>query len=609
MKDPLFRIFFALYLFRVTASIILFFVFQSAFFLREFLTSTMWLAGELCLLYLVFSLLRKLPFQFASVALLFLVTIIMSMWTIADPIVVALAGDHLTPSLLAHFAGFQIFLSDELWLPIKEHAFLVIAGVVGLLAVLITAFYFSRKAILQQGEFSSKRLLFTFLVSMVFLFLPLLIEGRFLIYPPEVTFIRNYLRWDQIKPSQEHFANLYDLVLDENEQLIDENYPLEVITTSDRSPSRLNVIMIVIESLRAVEYQTFNPNANFRMKSFELFANKGIVYPYMVSNGFPSVEGFSALTMGIWPHSKDRIIVSHQDKIMPSLAMALKSNGYLTYALEDRHDPEEEGFWIRKTFDRHYTYEDQGKFASAKVMFDELRGIVNEYDSTQQPFFVHLKTRNPHYPYQIADDSLKQFYTIGSPAENYFASMKVIDKHLVDLYQFFFEHGIFENSLVIITGDHANYLDKLHTTSLPTDETVWIGAIFAGPETLFPRGEKNYDHASQVDIHATVHDLFTHNVPRLLLGRTLFAPDLEKKQAVSVRPAGVRLDINHQSYTLDRNHPTQYLSIPSFCIAPTSKRSPVSESELLNIVDTWSYLVNENKVFNPETYEIPSSAQ
>lgn len=447
MNNSLLRIFLILYLFRLAASVVVSYICEPSFYIFEFITSSIWLAGEICLIYFVFIFLKQIPFKILSTTILFLIIVSMSMWSIADPIVVALAGDHLTPSLLAHFAGFQIFLSDELWLPIKQHAILVIFGLMGLLSVFIFTLYFSKKAIFESSKVSVTISLYTLGLGLLMLLIPWLIEGRLLIYPPEASFIRNYLKWDQIKPKKNDFDNLYRLFLDKDERLVDAKYPLEVITTEPPYPDKLNIILIVIESLRASENQIFNPNAEFQMNSFDLFGKKGVIYQHMISNGFPSVEGFSALTMGSWSHSKDRIVVSHHDKSMPSLSMALKKNGYLTYSIEDNLDLEEESYWVRKTYDRHSTYEDQGKFASTRVMFNDLKTFVEEYESTNQPFFIHLKTRNPHYPYEIANDSLKEYYTIGSPAENYFESMRVIDRNLVDLYNFFWKIIIFLKTL------------------------------------------------------------------------------------------------------------------------------------------------------------------
>lgn len=602
MKDLLFLGFLVLYGFRVLSNLILSFVFESLFYIREFITSSLWLGGELCLIYVAFHLLRKLPIRFLSAPLLFLVLVSITVWTIADPIVVSLAGDHLTPALLAHFAGFDAFFSDELLLPIREHWILVSAGVLALLTALTLIYSYSIKALRSSSALSGRKTLMLTTVASLLLVVPYLSEGRFLIYPPEVNFSRNYLGWDIREPDREQIKKLHQFLQDPYETLVDERYPLMVSISGQAHPQKLNVILIVIESLRASEYQIFNPKANFKMKAFDLFAKKGIVFPYLVSNGFPSVEGFASLTMGVWPHSKDRILVSHHDKHLPSLAMALRTNGYTTYAIEDYYDPEEEGYFIRKTYDHHITYQDSGEFSSEKSMFDDLRKIVFENDSLERPFFVHLKTRNPHYPYEISDDSLKRFYTVGSPAENYFASMKVMDGHLTEFYHFLSERRVFENSIVIITGDHANYLDKLHTTSLPTDETVWTGAIFAGPSATIPQASYNYSHSSHVDIHATLHDLFASNTPRLMFGRNLLAKDSGTNHSVSVRPSGVRLDYNKGSFTIDRNHPTQFLMISSFGSEPTSGLPLVSESDLLNIVDTWTYFLSENKVFDPTVY-------
>ncbi len=573
--------------------------------LRELISSQLWQTGELLWFYLLFYAADKWNSMRPVVStLLFILVLTMILWAIADPIVVSLAGDHLTPALLAHFAGPQIFLSDELWLPIKANYPLVLGGLI-LMAVFIYAiFKMVRTAHKQNIKFETSSFIKIGSLATLLLVVPYLMESRFLIYPPEVVFVRNALGLDLYVPSETDIESFQEWLSDEEESLPENTqYPLLTkLAENEIEDTKPNIILLVVESFRAKESRLYNPNhGTLELPGHESFARQGLVFPYFISNGFPSTEGFTALSMGIWPHGKDRIVISHKNKNLPCVTCLLNQQGYETYRIEDYPDMEEEGYWIRPTFDHHITFVDREILPSTKNMMNELKQIMDKHDDGSKPFYVHLKTRNPHYPYEITDEENNRFYTIGTPRENYFASMKLIDRHILDLHQWLQTNGLMDNTVVVITGDHANYLDKGHLTSLPTDETVWTGALISGPETIIGKADTVMEHASQVDIPTTLLSLAGATSDWVLFGRDLRKRKaLEETFSVAVRPSGIRLDHGGKTYILNRSHPSRFIEPNSFWNIKADslkKEPPLSPLELLNMIDTWTYLIEQNRVY------------
>ena len=432
-------------------------------------------------------------------------------------------------------------------------------------------------------------------------------QGGYLSYPPEVTFIRNALEWDFLEASEADILRLKNFLKIEIESDHNTAYPLMKTIGSSKIQTKPNIILLVIESLRAQDSKLFNPSAGkLEMESFNLFAEQGLVFPYLISNGFPSSEGFLSLAMGVWPHAKERVILSHQDKNMPSIACSVKDLGYETYRVEDFLDMEEEGPYVRSTFDHHITYEDlfrhpsERRPASAKNMVNSVIDILRSSTEDSAPVYVHLKTRNPHYPYEIHDEENDRFYQIGKPSENYYESLRVIDRHFVRLYEALEDLDLMSNTIVIITGDHANYLDKAHSTSLPTDDTAWTGAIISGPESILGEPQVIEEHGSLVDIPTTVMNLAGGDHSWIGIGRNLLERDTANQAyALAVRPAGLRLDYRGYTHLVDRNSPSDYISFPAFNGIATNRDSTplVSSFELLTLIDTWTYLVESNKVY------------
>jgi len=559
-----------------------------------------WIAGETITFFLLFDLLFRVSILgWFWKSLLFLLVLFLILIGIADPIVMALAGDHLTPSLLAHFAGPRIFLSDELWLPIKKNAFIVISGLI-IGVIVFTSFFKLVSAKYKQHQSLQLKNFASFaLTAALLLFTAQISQGRFLQYPGEALYIRNMLHWDQYQPTDQDIEKLQQFLrLPINAEA---EYPLAT-TISSPKPSRPNIILIVIESLRASEFSLFHKDGKIQMQSFEHFAGKGVTYPYFISNGYPSTEGFMSLAMGIWPHARERLVISRHGKSVPSLAASLHKLDYTTYRIEDHDDPEEEGFWIKPTFDHHITFDDRGIFASEKNMVDSLIAILDQQDSIRSnPVFVHLKTRNPHYPFEITDETNNRFYQVGTPGENYVESMKVIDKNLDRFYSHLDESG-WENTIVIITGDHSNVLDKVHSTSLPDNQTVWTGAIIAGDSSLIGKPRIDYRHASLVDIPTTLLDMVSDRTQWIGFGSNLM-DDPNSDYAIAVRPSGVRLDYGGYTHIVSRSNPESYLSSPAFPgTSPNTAPHPlVPPKELLDLVDTWTYLIEEDRIFPQES--------
>lgn len=606
MNDPLLKLLSGVYLFRLLAILAIGYIFQFDFYFQEFLVSSIWLAGEFCLLYLLFLLLRKhSSFKMGSIFLLALTCISMIIWTIADPIVVKLAGDHLTPSLFAHFAGPQIFLSDELWLPIKANYLLVLSGAVLIALFVYLIFKMTIRTHQQRRPVDTKAFLKLLGLAILLLGIPYMIHPRFTLYPPEILFARNALGIDKYSPDAEEITALQQWLKNNDESMPDDpQYPLVTSLKGAASDTlKPNIILLVVESVRAMDMKLYNPDhGQMELPGHESFGRNGLVFPYCISNGYPSSEGFTSLSMGVWPHNKDRILISHKDVKFPSVACALRTRGYETYRIEDVPDMKEEGFRVRPTFNHHITFDAEHLFPSMKSMVDTLQTIVEKHTLTGKPYYVHLKTRNPHYPYDIADNQNKVHYKIGRPHENYKVSMKEVDSQIQRLHEYLVENNLFDNTVVILTGDHSNCLDKGHSTTLPNDETVWTGAIISGPQKFIGKADTILEHASQVDISRTALYLGGYQSSWVLFGRNLLKRKaIEHTYAIAVRPAGIRLDYGGNSYLLDRSHPSELKRIEGLGLSVKSKdKPPLSPLKLMNLVDTYSYLIDQDRVFQSQ---------
>jgi hypothetical protein len=89
--------------------------------------------------------------------------------------------------------------------------------------------------------------------------------------------------------------------------------------------------------------------------------------------------------------------------------------------------------------------------------------------------------------------------------------------------------------------------------------------------------------------------------PSAALGANLFGPPrASARSAVAVRPGGIRLDRDGYSVIVDARLPFRETTRPAFpgIAAPNREAPEVTADRLTAIVDTWSYLIEHNRVWN-----------
>jgi phosphoglycerol transferase MdoB-like AlkP superfamily enzyme len=577
----------------------------------EFLWTQLWQIGETLAITLIFALITKVRFLKLPIYIfLYILCILLVFWAIADPIVFFIAGDHITPSLFSHFAGPRILLSDDLWLPIKKHAIFVIPGLFLLFFVLLVFFKILRGAYYERYlNIKLKPLLFSGLVSIALMCMPNIMGFTYLNYPAEILYIRDYFGLNRYLPKQTDIDSLRNSFNPSiKKDWISDKYPL---LHKNKDPivnkTQPDIILIVIESLRARSIKVFSPKTgDLNLFALEKISKNGVIFPYFISNGFPSSEGFFSLLTGTWPHSRKRIAQNYRKTEFDNLATHLGRAGYKSVKADFNLGSYGEGFWVKKYYMETISFSENNIFPSEKNMVAETIRFIRRHDSvSKQPLFIHFKTKTPHYPYNYPNDETLTFDETSSPSKNYKIGMEYVDVQLGKLYDFLHERERDRKTVIIVVGDHANYLDKSLATALPVDDVLWTGAIVSGSEALVGKPRIKNVHCSQIDIMPTILYLSGDTSPRVTLGRNLLDDDFDETEAfsIAVRPSGVRIDKGGFTYIVDRRHPSQFIKLPAFeglMHLIDGARVDMSPQDVLKIADSWSYLIEENRVWAPD---------
>lgn len=142
----------------------------------------------------------------------------------------------------------------------------------------------------------------------------------------------------------------------------------------------------------------------------------------------------------------------------PSLAKALKEKGYTSVSfICDGED-----FWnqgatsIAYGFDKLYDkMQEEAAFKDAdKNMFE--KGLLH-LKNLKQPFYAQLVTYSSHMPYTeptITDTPLLKKDFKDSEVKNYLIAIQAVDRRIARFIDGLKKEGLFENSIIVITGDH-----------------------------------------------------------------------------------------------------------------------------------------------------------
>ncbi|GAJ11563.1 unnamed protein product, partial [marine sediment metagenome] len=161
-----------------------------------------------------------------------------------------------------------------------------------------------------------------------------------------------------------------------------------------------------------------------------------------------------------------------------------------------------------------------------EVVVERALGWLKKRDA---PWFLWIHCWDPHDPYEPPEPFLTQY------KENpYTGEVAYVDFVLGRFFAYLEENNLFEDTLVIFTGDHGESLgqhgEKTHGF-FAYNTTIWIPLIITSPGFEKRRVEH---YVSHIDIFPTVCDILNLEKPSFLQGVSL-VPVLKGKK-VPQRP-------------------------------------------------------------------------
>jgi arylsulfatase A-like enzyme len=575
-------------------------------------------AGETALVVAAMLLAWKLlPFaRVAMTGLCLLILAVLSFLSVSDPILQSIIGERLTPSTLAHFAGPSLFVSDSFWLPVRANWLPIAAALLLLFAYLawLVRLFLRRGLHPATTPAPWLHLLAIVPVALPLFMLPETVMGISVAAPVEVQFAAELLGTSRTRlpgSEQQAVAELRAaLALPPGARWLDDRFPL-VYGYDGPAPAakaeRPDIVVVVIESLRGENLRYINPGAAWHVETPNLdrLAREGVVLPRYLSNAFPTGPGYVALSHSAWPHRVSRITDDFGGTRFDGVAERLRTLGYATMHLEAEPNFDRRERWVKGQYADVIDLASLGLPQGDASLVDRAIGWLRDKDAAapETPRFAVLLTGNPHMPYSWPDEA-GVFRFDRAPDENYRRSLAYVDAQLGRLFAFLKRRPRADQTVVVVVGDHANFIDSTASTGLPVNDVSWTGAIITGPERLVGPPRRLDIPASHVDLSPTFQAMAGDRRPTAALGRDLFAREATARRfAVVLRAGGGRLEDGRQSLMLPMHDASRATTGPSFPFdrgAPGSAGSVMTPKGFANIVRTWSHLVETDRVWRGE---------
>ncbi|MQS45461.1 LTA synthase family protein [Companilactobacillus mishanensis] len=95
---------------------------------------------------------------------------------------------------------------------------------------------------------------------------------------------------------------------------------------------------------------------------------------------------------------------------------------------------------------------------------------VKYLEQMQQPFYAKFITVTNHYPFPLPDEDNDGFVrpdTNNDAVNNYFATAHYLDSAVQEFFQYLKDSGIYDNSMVVLYGDHYGLSNSQNTALAP----------------------------------------------------------------------------------------------------------------------------------------------
>jgi arylsulfatase A-like enzyme len=299
-----------------------------------------------------------------------------------------------------------------------------------------------------------------------------------------------------------------------------------------------NVLLLILETHRALDVGHLfpDPKRPSATPNLDALAQGGLSFTRAVANGTPTVNAFMALHTSLLPHPSQTVASTFNHVRILGLPQLLRQHGYTTRFFSAA-DPawDNQTAWLRQWYDAvdyDRSREQDGP------LFEH---IAQTFEAEQlaahgaKPFFVAITTRTNHYPFhRIEGVEATGADTLEDRIRD---TMRYTDKHMGLLLERLAKLPGWQNTVVIVTGDHGfpmgeHGYKRLHETAHV--EATGVPIVIAGAHAKLASlsGRQSSAAVSHIDIAPTVLELAGIDPSGSFMGHSLL--DTQKPRSAVV---------------------------------------------------------------------------
>jgi arylsulfatase A-like enzyme/Flp pilus assembly protein TadD len=276
-----------------------------------------------------------------------------------------------------------------------------------------------------------------------------------------------------------------------------------------------NVLLITIDTLRADRLSCYS-SEHLQTPTIDKFAERGVLFTRAFAHTSTTLPSHTNILCGTTPlhhgvHDNFNFVL---DREYLTLAEHLKTFGYSTGAFIGGF-PLDSRFGLAQGFD---VYDDD--FGKRSELERKAEHVANKalawLEVQENPWFLWVHCYDPHDPYEPPEPFLEQHEN-----DIYNGEVAYVDHVLERLLSYLEKNGLFDNTLVVFTGDHGEALGEHGEVThgfFAYNEVIWIPLIICSPEISPSRTDQ---YVSHIDIFPTVCDLVDVKKPSFLQGISL----------------------------------------------------------------------------------------
>lgn len=308
-----------------------------------------------------------------------------------------------------------------------------------------------------------------------------------------------------------------------------------------------NVILISMESTQSfvinktVNGQEITPFLNDFIKDSYYFDN----FYHQTGQGKTSDSEF-LVESSLYPLSRGAVFFTHGQNEYSATPEILNNNGYSTAALHANG----KSFWNRDVmyeslgYQRFYDIDDYdvndensvGWGLKDKEFFEQSIPHLKEMQAKGKPFYAKFITLTNHHPYELGEEdrSIEPYDSNSKTLNNYFPTVRYTDEALEQFVNQLKEEGLYDDSIIVIYGDHygisenhntamAQYLEKEEITPFDSVQLQRVPLIVHIPGE---KGQTISKVSGQIDLKPTLlHLLGIDTKDQIQFGSDLFSKD------------------------------------------------------------------------------------